>query len=87
LITDSALPTNIPLENTVGCFTNLSSHINILVSKRDATHLKIAFSLYENKGVFAVLLGSGISRTAQIPTGCERSLRSGRASGNPGGLR
>lgn len=32
---------------------------------------QLAFSLYENKGVFAVLLGSGLSRSAQIPTGWE----------------
>jgi hypothetical protein len=32
---------------------------------------QIAFSVYENKGVFAVLLGSGISRAADIPTGWE----------------
>lgn len=34
-------------------------------------HLQLAFSLYENKGVYAVLLGSGMSRAAQIPTGWE----------------
>lgn len=32
---------------------------------------QLAFSLYENKGVFAVLLGSGLSRSAEIPTGWE----------------
>ena len=31
----------------------------------------LAFSVYENKGVFALLLGSGVSRAAQIPTGWE----------------
>jgi hypothetical protein len=31
----------------------------------------LAFSLAENRGVFALLLGSGISRPAQIPTGWE----------------
>jgi hypothetical protein len=35
---------------------------------------KIAFSLYENKGVFALLLGSGLSRAADIPTGWEITL-------------
>jgi hypothetical protein len=35
---------------------------------------QIAFSIYENKGVFAVLLGSGLSRAAEIPTGWEISL-------------
>lgn len=29
----------------------------------------IAFSLYSNKGVYALLLGSGISRNSGIPTG------------------
>jgi len=33
-----------------------------------------AFSIYENKGVFALLLGSGISRAARIPTGWEITL-------------
>jgi hypothetical protein len=31
----------------------------------------VAFSIFENRGVFALLLGSGISRSAQIPTGWE----------------
>lgn len=35
---------------------------------------QLAFSVYENKGVFAVLLGSGLSRAAQIPTGWEITL-------------
>lgn len=35
---------------------------------------KLAFSVYENKGVFAVLLGSGLSRSAEIPTGWEITL-------------
>jgi hypothetical protein len=34
----------------------------------------LAFSMYENKGVFALLLGSGVSRAAQIPTGWEITL-------------
>jgi hypothetical protein len=34
----------------------------------------LAFSLYENKGVYALLLGSGVSRDAQIPTGWEITL-------------
>lgn len=33
-----------------------------------------AFSIHENKGVFALLLGSGISRAAEIPTGWEITL-------------
>jgi hypothetical protein len=32
---------------------------------------QLAFSLYENKGIFALLLGSGLSRAAEIPTGWE----------------
>src|SRR5258705_8266718 len=35
---------------------------------------QFAFSLMENRGVFAVLLGSGVSRAAQIPTGWEITL-------------
>jgi hypothetical protein len=35
---------------------------------------QLAFSVYENKGVFAVLLGSGLSRAAEIPTGWEITL-------------
>lgn len=33
--------------------------------------LSLAFSMQSNKGVYAVLLGSGISRSAKIPTGWE----------------
>lgn len=35
---------------------------------------QLAFSVYENKGIFAVLLGSGLSRVAEIPTGWEITL-------------
>lgn len=35
---------------------------------------QLAFSVQENKGVFALLLGSGISRAAGIPTGWEITL-------------
>src|SRR6218665_1963565 len=35
---------------------------------------QIAFSVHENKGVFAVLLGSGLSSSAEIPTGWEITL-------------
>lgn len=35
---------------------------------------QLAFSIYENKGVFAVLIGSGVSRAAEIPTGWEITL-------------
>ena len=34
----------------------------------------LAFSLFENKGVYALLVGSGLSRAAQIPTGWEITL-------------
>lgn len=33
--------------------------------------LSLAFSMQSNKGVYAILLGSGISRSAKIPTGWE----------------
>jgi hypothetical protein len=36
--------------------------------------LSLAFTLHSNKGCYAVLLGSGISRSAQIPTGWEVTL-------------
>ena len=35
---------------------------------------QLAFSVYESKGIFAVLLGSGLSRAADIPTGWEITL-------------
>ena len=35
---------------------------------------RAAFAVHENKGVFALLLGSGISRAAEIPTGWEITL-------------
>lgn len=34
----------------------------------------VSFSVFENKGTYALLLGSGISRAAQIPTGWEITL-------------
>jgi hypothetical protein len=33
--------------------------------------LSLAFSMHSNKGVYALLLGSGVSRSAGIPTGWE----------------
>lgn len=46
---------------------------------------QIAFSMFENKGVYAVLLGSGVSRSAGIPTSWEITMelvkRWGIASG------
>ena len=35
---------------------------------------QLAFAIHENNGVFAVLLGSGLSRSAEIPTGWEITL-------------
>ncbi len=35
---------------------------------------QLAFSMFENKGVYALLLGSGLSRAAGIPTGWEVTL-------------
>lgn len=35
---------------------------------------QVAFAVHQNKGVFALLLGSGISRAAEIPTGWEITL-------------
>lgn len=35
---------------------------------------QLAFSISENKGVFSVLIGSGLSRAANIPTGWEITL-------------
>ncbi len=38
------------------------------------TLTQISFSVFENKGVFAALLGSGLSRSAEIPTGWKITL-------------
>lgn len=35
---------------------------------------QLAFTLFQNKGVYALLLGSGLSRAAEIPTGWEVTL-------------
>lgn len=35
---------------------------------------QLAFSVYENKGVYALLVGSGLSRAAEIPTGWEITI-------------
>lgn len=35
---------------------------------------RVAFAVHQNQGVFALLLGSGISRAAEIPTGWEITL-------------
>ncbi len=41
---------------------------------RNDPNTQLAFSVYENRGIFAVLLGSGLSRSAEIPTGWEITL-------------
>lgn len=45
----------------------------MIVAAPDPT-AQIAFSMFENKGVYAVLLGSGVSRSAGIQTGWEITL-------------
>jgi hypothetical protein len=35
---------------------------------------QLSFAVYENKGILALLLGSGLSRAAEIPTGWEITL-------------
>lgn len=54
----------------------------------DNTLTSIAFALQSNKGVYALLLGSGISRSAGIPTGWEivLDLIKKASSGNSAGL-
>lgn len=44
----------------------MSGHIDPITS--------LAFSMYANKGVYALLLGSGVSRSSKIPTGWEITL-------------
>ncbi len=39
----------------------------------DPVH-SLAFSIQANRGVYAVLIGSGVSRAAKIPTGWEITL-------------
>lgn len=39
----------------------------------DPVH-SLAFSIQANRGVYALLLGSGVSRAARIPTGWEITL-------------
>src|SRR5580692_10497110 len=34
-------------------------------------YVSLAFSVYSNRGVYALLVGSGLSRSASIPTGWE----------------
>jgi hypothetical protein len=41
---------------------------------KDDAETKVAFSIFENKGVYAVLLGSGVSGAAGVPTGWDITL-------------
>jgi hypothetical protein len=41
---------------------------------KDDAETKVAFSIFENEGVYAVLLGSGVSGAAGIPTGWDITL-------------
>lgn len=38
------------------------------------TATALSFAIFENRGVFALLLGSGVCRSAEIPTGWEITL-------------
>ena len=45
------------------------------MSASTRSHLtRLAFSIYENRGVYAFLIGSGVSRASGIPTGWEITL-------------
>ena len=46
---------------------------SFLMENKDAI-IRLSFSVYENPGVYALLLGSGLSRAAGIPTGWEITL-------------
>jgi hypothetical protein len=50
------------------------------ITNTDST-TQLAFSMFENPGVYAVLLGSGVSRSAGIPTGWEITLELVRRAG------
>ena len=47
----------------------------------------LAFSMQENKGVYANLLGSGVSHAAQVPTGWADHSGSGAPGGRTRGRR
>jgi len=47
----------------------------------------LAFSVFENKGIYALLLGSGVSRSAHIPTGWEITLDLSRRVGALEGIK
>ena len=53
-------------------FAHINSKDIVMTIDRLTT---LAFSMYSNKGAYALLLGSGISRSAHIPTGWEVETR------------
>lgn len=55
-----------------------------IISKDPTTRL--AFSMHENQGVYAVLIGSGLSRSARIPTGWEITVELIRRAGLAAGV-
>jgi hypothetical protein len=55
------------------------------ITHTDST-TQLAFSMSENPGVYAVLLGSGVSRSAGIPTGWEITLELVRRAGIAAGV-
>ena len=62
-------------------------HEEALTAHRVAPLTRLAFSIYGSPGVYALLVGSGLSRGAQIPTGWEVTLdlvrRQALAQGEP----
>jgi hypothetical protein len=47
---------------------------------------RLAFSMHENQGVYAVLIGSGLSRSARIPTDWEITVELIRRAGLAAGV-
>jgi len=45
-----------------------------MVALAENHFMRFSFSMYENPGVYALLIGSGVSRAAEIPTGWEITL-------------
>ena len=62
-------------------------HEEALTAHRADSLTRLSFSMYGSPGVYALLVGSGLSRGAQIPTGWEVTLdlvrRMGLAEGEP----
>lgn len=51
---------------------NPKVHLTLyLINNMNSENITLSYSLYSNKGVFALFIGSGISRNAGIPTGWE----------------